>query len=193
MRWLPLAVGLAVVLAGCSDGSGAAAGGATATGAPAGPAPAGDQAGLPPADAPAAERDDTATTPIHIEGSTAVGACAVVQCHYEMTDTAFTTLEPAGGLRLSGTLTWDAVSPTSEELTLYVPTLVDGESHWEPGYPSASGPSPLAFDLDLAGLGGVSLGLIVGNGVATGVPGGVVAVQTPQAFTLDATYVHLVS
>lgn len=175
-----------VVLAGCADDgtaqdpSGAAqpdlAEQADAAAQPAGP-------GATASPTPAAWTE----TPVRIEGSTAVGACASV-CHYEMTDTAFSVLTPDQGVRLAGTLTWEAVSPTSEQLTLYVPTFIGGEYHWEPGYPSASGPSPLAFDLDLTGLGGVPLGLIVGNGVATGTPAGVVAAQTPQAFLLEAVY-----
>lgn len=187
MRAPPLLLVLALALAGCSD--------APAAGPADGPdqSEGGKQAGdATPgtdsaADPPTATSATETRTPVHVDGSTALGACASV-CHYEMTDTAFHVLSPDGGVRLAGTLSWDAASPTSEQLTLYVPTYIDGDYHWEPGYPSASGPSPLAFDLDLTGLGGVPLGLIIGNGVAAGTPAGVVAVQTPQAFVLDAVY-----
>ena len=177
-----------LALAGCADDAppDGADGRATTSGAAATPTQGtdADDDATASTEAPAPSLQET---PVRIEGSTAAGACASV-CHYEMTDTAFNVLEPDGGVRLAGTLTWDAVSPTSEQLTLYVPTYIGGEYHWEPGYPSASGASPLVFDLDLTGLGGVPLGLIFGNGVAAGTPAGVAAVQTPQGFVLDAVY-----
>ena len=177
---------LALAGAGCaapaSDGAGPVPG-ATPPGA----------AGVatPPTGLPAQEGEAPATTatPVRVQGSTAAGACAAGQCRYELADTAFGELPRAGvGLRLAGTLTWDAAAPTSETLTVYVPLLVDGEYRWAPGYPAASGTSPLVFDLDLSGLNATDLGLIVGNGVAAGSPLGVFAVQTPQPFSLEATY-----
>lgn len=176
----------ALLLAGCSDAPApdepvAAPGAETASDA--------SPSASPPT-APTPSRGER-ETPMALEGSTAAGACASV-CHYEMTDGAFHVLDAdGGGLRLRGTLTWSAVSPTSQELTLYVPAYIGGDYHWEPGYPAAAGPSPLAIDLDLSGLGGVPLGLIVGNGVAAGTPAGVVAVQTPQPFSLEAVYTEL--
>jgi hypothetical protein len=177
---------LALASAGCAapaaDGAGPVPG-ATSS-APAGAPP-------PPTGSPGEDGAAPATTdtPVRVEGSTAAGACAAGQCRYELADTAFGELPRAGvGLRLAGTLTWEAVAPTSETLTVYVPLLVDGEYQWAPGYPAATGTSPLVFDLDLSGLNATDLGLIVGNGVAAGSPLGVFAVQTPQPFSLEATY-----
>ena len=188
---LAFAVAILSMAAGCAEppaGADEEAGGAASSAPLASPSTT--SAGAAAASPPDAGQAATTETPVHVDGSTAAGACAAGQCHYELADTAFGELPATGGmgLRLAGTLTWDAVSPTSETLTVYVPTFVDGEYHWEPGYPAATGTSPLAFDLQLAGLASERLGLIVGNGVAAGSPLGVFALQTPQEFVLDATY-----
>lgn len=141
----------------------------------------------------AAEPDarDVVLQPIHIEGSTAAGAClaAAAQelCRYEMTATAFNDVRNARpALWLNGTLAWDAVSPTSQTLTLYVARVVDGQYVWAPGDAAASGTSPLSFELALGSTGGGEVAILVGNGAVTGLPTGYAAVQTPQAFVLDA-------
>lgn len=129
--------------------------------------------------------------PLAFDGSTAAGACVATPaggpCEYRFTDTAFSVLDAQGVLRLNGTMTWQATSPASTTLTLYVPRVVDGEYVWGPGDPAASGTSPLAFDLDLSAFGNETAGLIVGNGVVAPAPGGYAALQVPQAFRLEAT------
>lgn len=172
-------------IAGCTEGAGPA--GPTETAPP----PASPTVEQAPASAPSAPAEER-RWPVHVEGNTAAGACAAaggqeVACHYEMTEEAFGSIEAEGlPLRLAGTLVWESVSPTSEQLTLYVPAYDDGAYHWEDGYPMAAGTSPLAFDLDLTMLQGHGLGLIVGNGYGAGVPTGYAFAQTPQDFVLDA-------
>ena len=190
MRAAPLLLAAAVLLAGCS-GDAPRPGAADDAGAPG----QGDtQASGPAADASAAPEDATLATPLRIEGSTAAGGCVAAgpqeACHYELDDSAFHVVDaPGRPLRLRGNLSWDAMSPASQTLTLYVPAVVDGEFVWEPGDPAASGTSPLAFDLDLASLGDATAGLVVGNGVVAPFAAGYAAVQAPQAFTLEAVYV----
>jgi hypothetical protein len=177
----------ALALAGCASHDPPAAA----------PAPAASQAAkVPVAPETVTAKRMAVATPVHLAGQTRAGGCAYVMgvgsCQYQMGHDDFAPLDAKGQpLSFQGTVTWAAAAPTSAELMVYILVARDNGYWWDSSMPTASGPSPLSFDLDLGKVDG-GIAIYVGDIQGAGAVVGYVNLQTPQDFVLDGTYTSVV-
>lgn len=171
----------------------AAAGSAAAS--PAAPAPASSSASTPTSPTGAnASAPETRTTSIAWDGSTASAVC-VIPAHRcdilqqpESSWNEFSELGvPGRAIRASGVLTWEPATPLTEEMHVFVFSLD------ETGMPVDSmqitGPSPLAFDVDLSEWTGVDFAYSL-HGHHEYDPA--LIVETSQPFHMETAIVSLV-
>jgi len=131
--------------------------------------------------------------PIQVDGTTSTGGCvgtmSTWECRYANGKDDFDPLPTEGTpVRLNGTVTWDAATPASPGLNVYLLVSDAGGGYQYLSSTLVSGTSPLSFDYDLAPYAGsdIAVGVSTTSGeyvVAAGASAG-----TPQDFHLDATY-----
>lgn len=186
---------LVVALAGCSDGGpGGVDGGDAVDGA--------TSASLPTPSAPVeppAPRQ--VVTNVTLDGQTATAACAGVDtsghCQIlqqpESSWTEFSTLGlPGTPVRVQATFTWTPVAEQAPDLRVYVFSLaaegppVDGVE--------VTGDSPLAVDVDLAGLEpGVGYAISVHSHTEAGAGGAMAIAEASQPFHAELAITSLVA
>ena len=186
---------LVVALAGCSDGG---AGPADEGEAAPGPAPASLPATSAPAEPPVPRQ---VVTNLTLDGQTATAACAGVDttghCQIlqqpESSWTEFSTLGlPGTPVRVQATFTWTPMAPQAPDLRVYVFSLaaegppVDGVE--------VRGDSPLALDVDLAGLEpGTGYAISVHSHTEAGAGGAMAIAEASQPFHAELAITSLVA
>jgi hypothetical protein len=182
---------LVAFLGGCAD-PGPGPEGASGTSTSGGLAPAGTSTTGAPEPAPEAA-NRTSDIPYSFQGRTWTTACvfaqpAVGRCQHLAEGSALTEPFPAERIvRIQGTLGWTG---GNEVMGIGLVWEEDGQL-MASGEAYAEGPSPLAFDWDVAALSDRSLAYHVASYVSAGVPQAHVDASPGQDWSLEATLTAL--